>query len=89
MDTWVIVLIVVAAIVLLAVLALALSKRSRLAEQEARERSHRAGEEASEAEKLRARAQKLAPDLSHDGSGQHRTDVPNPDQPGGGGATRR
>ena len=70
-------------------------ERTALAEQEARERATRAGEQAAEAEQLRAKAEKLAPGLSNDAharDGQTR-EVPvqpaDPDQPGGGGATRR
>ncbi|HYH73427.1 MAG TPA: hypothetical protein VD764_09420 [Nocardioides sp.] len=70
-------------------------ERTAVAEQEARERAARAGEQAAEAEQLRARAEKLAPGLgtsdhTHDGNTR---EVPgqtvDPDQPGGGGATRR
>ncbi|WP_209305366.1 hypothetical protein [Blastococcus sp. CT_GayMR20] len=75
-------------------------ERTALAEQEARERAARAGEQAKEAEQLRARAEKLAPDMgrdhrAHDGAtlDGRIPDGPghtvNPDQPGGGGATRR
>ena len=67
-----------------------------MAEQEARERAARAGEARTEAEQLRAKAEKLAPDVVADGRGRqgtdqsaHRDQTPRPDQPGGGGATRR
>jgi hypothetical protein len=80
-------------------------ERTALAEQEARERAARAEEQAAEAQELRARAEKVAPDLARDGHAgpgsdlnrdgyvDQRTDpagtpVP-PEQPGGGGATRR
>ncbi len=76
-------------------------ERAALAEQEARERSARADEDRTAAEQLRARAQKAAPDLVHDG-GADSTDGPGrhadpdgravdetTDQPGAGGATRR
>jgi len=67
-------------------------ERAALAEQEARERAAHAEEERAAAEQLRAKAQKLAPDLADGHS--HRVDgtaqtTAYPDQPGGGGATRR
>ena len=67
-------------------------ERAALTELEARERAARAGEDRSAAEELRARAEKLAPDLTADRHPQHgRPDDrgARPDQPGGGGATRR
>src|SRR3954454_20967424 len=72
-------------------------ERTALAEQEARDRAARAGEARNEAEQLRAKAQKLAPDVVSDGpsgngTGQtaaYRDETPHPDQPGGSGATRR
>jgi hypothetical protein len=67
-----------------------MEERTTVAEQEARQRAERAGQEMQEAEQLRAKAQKLAPDLSADGQPRHRdADGAQPDQPGGGGATRR
>jgi FtsZ-interacting cell division protein ZipA len=75
-------------------------ERAALAEQDARERAARAEEEQAAAAELRARAEKLAPDLA-DGESTQRLDhpgeagptqpdgTPYPDQPGGGGATRR
>src|SRR3954447_21336747 len=45
-------------------------ERTALAEQEARERAARAGEEQEAADKLRAKAEKLAPDVAADGHAQ-------------------
>jgi hypothetical protein len=60
-----------------------------LAEQEARERSNRAGEEQAKADELRAKAEKIAPDLTNDRHPQREPgDTVNPDYPEGG-ATRR
>jgi hypothetical protein len=42
-------------------------ERTALAEQEARERAARAGEEHAAAAELRAKAEKLAPDVASDG----------------------
>src|SRR5688572_9412276 len=65
-------------------------ERTALAEQEARQRAARAGEEQQQAEQLRARAEKLAPGLRPDGHPQQGPgNTPHPDQPSGGGATRR
>jgi hypothetical protein len=67
-------------------------ERAALVEQEARERAARAGEDRTAAEELRAKAERLAPDVTADG---HQQAYPQdgtatyPDQPSGGGATRR
>jgi FtsZ-interacting cell division protein ZipA len=64
-------------------------ERTALAEQEARERAARAGEEQSAADQLRAKAEKLAPDVAADHDLQRRPgDTADPGYPDGG-ATRR
>jgi FtsZ-interacting cell division protein ZipA len=62
-------------------------ERTALAEQEARERASRAGETRAEADQLRAKAQKLAPDVVAEGqagrgtpTATHRDQVPDRDQ---------
>src|SRR3954462_599507 len=64
-------------------------ERTRIAAEEGRPAAAHAGEEAQQAEALRARAQKLAPDLTVDGHPHQAPGTASPDQPGGGGATRR
>jgi hypothetical protein len=67
-------------------------ERAALAEQDARARAARADEDRTAAEELRAKAERLAPDVSVDGRQEtRRMDAPAtyPDQPDGGGATRR
>jgi hypothetical protein len=64
-------------------------ERTAMAEQEARERATRAGEEQAAADDLRAKPQKIAPDLAADGHLHPRSgETADPDRPEGG-ATRR
>jgi type II secretory pathway component HofQ len=71
-------------------------ERAALAEQEARERAAHAGEEHAAAAELRAKAEKLSPDVASDGhrgpgttgTREYPTTTANPDYPEGG-ATRR